>query len=71
MLADIFDNSIRIWDSRGHNHRNTYDQLRRSSHRFVQVEDESELLAEMTVHGESHPEAQSLNLRGEVFQTLR
>jgi RHS repeat-associated protein len=69
MLADVLDNPIRVWDSRGHMFRNTYDQLRRLSHRFVQTEDEQELLAEMTVYGESHPEAQSLNLHGEVFQT--
>ncbi|HEX7772644.1 MAG TPA: hypothetical protein VF435_09500, partial [Pyrinomonadaceae bacterium] len=69
MLADVFDNPIRVWDSRGHTFRNTYDQLRRLSHRFVQTEAEPELLAEMTVYGESHPDAQSLNLRGEVFQT--
>ncbi len=68
VLMDITGNPIRAWDSRGHTLRTRYDALRRPTHLFVQMENGEELLTEMTVYGESHPNTESLNLRGQVFQ---
>ena len=68
VLADIGGKPIRSWDSRGHILRSTYDELQRPTHLFVRREDNSELLAEKTVYGEKHPDAESLNLRGQVYQ---
>jgi RHS repeat-associated protein len=68
VLPDIGGKPIRRWDSRGHIRRSTYDALQRPTHLFVQREGEPELLAERTVYGEGHPNAESMNLRGKVYQ---
>ena len=68
VLADVGGKPISSWDSRGHILRSTYDELQRPTHLFVLREGEPELLAEMTVYGEGHPDAESLNLRGQVYQ---
>ncbi len=68
VLMDIAGNPIWAWDSRGHAIRKQYDVLRRPTHLFVQSENTKELLAEMTVFGETHPDAECLNLRGRVYQ---
>jgi hypothetical protein len=68
VLMDIAGNPIRAWDSRGHILRTRYDALRRPTHLFVQFQSGEEILAERTVYGEDHPQAESLNLRGRVYQ---
>ncbi|MPZ76801.1 MAG: toxin [Deltaproteobacteria bacterium] len=68
VLADIGGKPIRSWDGQGHVLRSRYDELQRQTHLFVQREDGPEFLAEMTVYGEGHPHAESLNLRGQVYQ---
>ena len=67
VLMDVAGNSIRAWDSRGHVLHTRYDVLRRSTHLFVQPEGGDERLAEMTIYGEDHPQAER-NLRGQVYQ---
>ena len=68
MLPDIGGKPIRGWDSRGHTVRTTYDQLQRPTQLFVRREGEPELLAEVTLYGERHPEAESRNLRRQLYQ---
>ncbi|MEO1396822.1 MAG: SpvB/TcaC N-terminal domain-containing protein [Cyanobacteria bacterium J06634_5] len=68
VLPDIGGKPIRSWDSRGHILRSTYDELQRPVHLFVSREGEPDLLAEKTVYGEGHPEAESRDLRGQVYQ---
>ncbi|MEO0987420.1 MAG: SpvB/TcaC N-terminal domain-containing protein [Cyanobacteria bacterium J06639_14] len=68
VLSDIAGKPIRRWDSRGQMLRSTHDALQRPTHLFVQRAGEPEWLAMMTVYGESHPDAASLNLRGQVYQ---
>ena len=67
VLPDIAGIAIRAWDSRGHRLRTRYDELRRPTHLFVQHEGEEELLAELTVYGERHTDADR-NLRGQVYR---
>jgi RHS repeat-associated protein len=56
------------WDSRSHTIRTTYDALQRPSHFFVSEASNPEVLVERIVYGEAHPNAESLNLRGQLFQ---
>ncbi|WP_275936559.1 toxin TcdB middle/N-terminal domain-containing protein, partial [Chondromyces apiculatus] len=68
MLSDVLGQPLRGWDSRGHTVRTTYDVLRRPIELWVQHGTDPEVLAERTVHGESVPNAASLNLRGRAYQ---
>ncbi len=68
-LPDVSGKTIRSWDSRGHSRRSSYDALQRPTHAFVQRNGEPELLVMRTVYGEVHPDAASLNLRGQAHQT--
>jgi len=72
MLNDITGKPIRIWDSRGHQFRSQYDQLRRPIKQFVSgsnpVHSDSrtlnrELLIEKIAYGEAVSNALMLNLR--------
>jgi RHS repeat-associated protein len=77
MLNDGLGKSIRSWDSRGHNFRTAYDQLRRPTGQFVLGTDPlnsdprtttSEVLVATTTYGESQPTPETLNLRTRVYQ---
>jgi RHS repeat-associated protein len=68
MLNNVAGNPIRKWDSRGHQIRYVYDELQRQTHLFVAQEDGDEILAERTVYGELHPNAEELNLREKIYQ---
>lgn len=68
MLPNVVGNPIRAWDSRGFARRLVYDALQRPTHLFVQPDGAAEILAERTVYGETHPDADALNLRGQVYQ---
>ncbi len=77
MLNDCTGKSIRSWDSRGHNFRNTYDELRRPTGLFVQGTDKAnsdprtlatEMQYERVTYGEGEPNDQALNLRTRVFE---
>ena len=68
-LPDIGGKPVRHWDSRGTVFRPAYDELQRQTHLYVRRGDEPEWLAELTVYGEQHPDAESLNLRGQVYRS--
>ena len=67
-LPDSGNKPIRHWDSRGHGQRLTYDALQRPTQVFLQPQGEVEILVEKTVYGETHPEAEIRNLRGQIYQ---
>jgi RHS repeat-associated protein len=68
MLNNAAGKPIRRWDSRDHTVRITYDALQRPMQMFVREGTNSDVLAERSVYGEAHPEAESLNLRGKLYQ---
>ena len=67
-LSNVVGNPLRAWDSRGHQFRTTCDALQRPTHLFVKREDGAEALVERTVFGEAHPDAEVLNLSGQLYQ---
>jgi RHS repeat-associated protein len=67
-LGNVAGNPVRRWDSRGFQRRLEYDELQRPTHLWVQDANAVEWLAERTLYGELHPEAQALNMRGHVYQ---
>jgi RHS repeat-associated protein len=77
MLHDVMGQSIRAWDSRGHNFRMEYDGLRRPTGLYVQGTDPAnsdprtmtpaEVLFQRIEYGEGQPDI--LNLRTRVFRT--
>lgn len=67
-LNNIFGNPMRGWNSRGFITRLTYDELQRPTHLFVRQGGGPEILTEITLYGESYPDAERLNLRGQVYQ---
>ncbi|VVQ21613.1 SpvB/TcaC N-terminal domain-containing protein [Pseudomonas fluorescens] len=76
-LDDVTGKTIRAWDSRGHNHRNEYDALRRLTGLFVQgtdtVNSDPRTLTEVQYHqivyGEGQPDDAMLNLRTRAYST--
>jgi hypothetical protein len=75
MLTDVLGKPIRAWDSRGHNFRTKYDDLRRPTDSCVFGEDPTnsdprtrakEILLEQTVYGEG--QVASLNLNTRVYK---
>ena len=76
-LADVTGKTIRTWDIRGHNFRNTYDPLRRPLDSFVlgaiaALSDPrttaGEILYDQVEYGEGQPGDQALNLRTRIFR---
>ncbi len=67
MLNDVTGKPIYAWDSRGHQFRTTYDQLRRPTESYL-IENVGSVLVEQTVYGETRPNAEANNLRGQVVQ---
>jgi RHS repeat-associated protein len=77
MLNDVMGKPIRAWDSRGHNFRTKYDELRRPTEQYVQgtnvdnsdprTTGAAETLFQKTEYGEGQPD--NLNLRIRVFRT--
>lgn len=77
MLNDVLKKTIRGWDSRGHNARNEFDELRRPLNSFVLGTDAvnsdprttaGEVTFEQIVYGEGQVNDQALNLRTRIFQ---
>jgi RHS repeat-associated protein len=77
MLSDVLGKNVRLWDSRGHNFRIAYDQLRRPTSQYVLGTDTvncdprtttAEVLVATTTYGESQPTPQTLNLRTQIYQ---
>lgn len=67
MLNDVTGNPIRAWDSRGHTFRIAYDQLRRPIESYLS-EGAEPVLVGQTVYGETQPNPEVNNLRGQVVQ---
>ncbi|HTN87933.1 MAG TPA: SpvB/TcaC N-terminal domain-containing protein [Sorangium sp.] len=67
-LAGATGQRLRAWNGRGFVYRSSYDVLRRPTHEHVQFGSGSERLARRYVHGEAHPQATALNLRGRAYQ---
>ena len=68
ILNDVTRNPIRAWDSRGHQFRTAYDQLRRPVESYMSEGAGSELLVERIVYGESRSDPETNNLRGQVVE---
>jgi RHS repeat-associated protein len=74
LLSDISGKPIRSWDARGQRQRPVYDELQRPTHMFVSpINDplndiQNEILTDLTLYGENHPDAENLNLRGAAYQ---
>jgi RHS repeat-associated protein len=62
-LLDVTEKPIRSWNERGFALRHRFDALRRPTHAFVRQDAGPEILAERTLYGEAHPEAEARNLR--------
>jgi YD repeat-containing protein len=78
MLNDVMGNPIRAWDSRGHQFKTEYDQLRRPLQQFVRgtgnTESDprtlnSEVLFAKIEYGEGQTNDTALNLRTRVFRS--
>lgn len=67
MLNDATGKPLYIWDSRGHQSRNTYDSRRRLTGSFLS-EGAAEWLVGRAVYGETQPDPEAHNLRDKVFQ---
>ncbi|MCP4402897.1 MAG: hypothetical protein GY801_37045, partial [bacterium] len=68
ILNDVAGKPIYGWDSRGHQTRNTYDELQRPTGLYVSANGNPEVLAEKTVYGETLPNPEQSNHRGRVYQ---
>jgi RHS repeat-associated protein len=73
-LYDVAGNPLRSWDSRGHAFRAEFDPLRRPVRSLVAGIDPAkpakEFLTERILYGEQHPDAEDLNLSGQVYLNL-
>ena len=67
-LNDVAGKPIRAWDSRSHQFRTVYDPLRRPIESYMRDGAGPELLVGRTVYGETGPDPETRNLRGEVVQ---
>jgi len=70
MLNDVAGQPIRAWDSRDHQFRSTYDQLRRPTESFLLTGAGPELLIGRTFYGETQPNPEARNLRGKAVQNF-
>ena len=73
MLVDVAGNLIRTWDSRDHEFRSEYDELRRPVRQWVRPTGpnsnlQAEVLFETTEYGEGQQNAAALNLRTRIFR---
>jgi RHS repeat-associated protein len=68
MLGDVAGKPLYAWDSRDHQFRTTYDQLRRPVETFLREGVGPARLIGHTVYGESRPNPEANNLRGKVVQ---
>jgi RHS repeat-associated protein len=68
ILKDVAGKPLYVWDSRGQQFRNAYDQLRRPTDSFLREGAGAEMLVGRTVYGEGTPNPEANNLRGRVFK---
>jgi len=70
MLNDVTGKPIRAWDSRNHQFRTVYDQLRRPTESYMSEGAGQELLVGRTVYGEAQSDPEAKNLRGKAYQAF-
>jgi RHS repeat-associated protein len=68
VLNEVTGKPIRLWDSRDHQIRHTYDALRRPTGLLVRTGSGPEKQAERITYGEGQANDQAFNLRGQIFQ---
>jgi RHS repeat-associated protein len=68
MLNDVAGNPIHAWNSRECGFRTAYDPLRRPIESYMRESAGTELLVRRTVYGETRPNPETKNLRGQVVQ---
>jgi hypothetical protein len=66
MLNDVAGKPLYGWDSRNHQFRTSYDPLRRPIESYLQEGAGAELVVGRTVYGETRPNPETNNLRGQV-----
>ncbi|MCX6543100.1 MAG: toxin [Acidobacteria bacterium] len=69
-LNDVAAKPLCAWDSRNHRLRTSYDPLRRPTGSFLQEGSAAELLVGRTTYGETRPNPEVANLRGQVVEIL-
>jgi RHS repeat-associated protein len=73
MLADAGGATLRAWDSRDHELRHVYDELRRPRQLFVKTVGGAEALVEQVIYGESYGQSPAdgaaLNLLTRIYQS--
>jgi len=71
MLNDIAGKPLYAWDSRQHRFHSEYDQLRRPTLSFLREGGAGpEILVGRTVYGETRPNPETNNLRGQAIQVF-
>lgn len=68
MLANVLNNPVQLWDSRGQAFRNVYDALQRPVENYVKQGNDPGKLVTFTIYGESINTPEINNLRGQVYQ---
>jgi RHS repeat-associated protein len=71
MLNDVAGKPLYAWDSRDHQFRTAYDQLRRPTDSFLSESGGTAMRVGQTVYGETHPGypvPETKNLRGKVVE---
>jgi len=67
-LLNAAGNPVITWNDRGEMTRTVYDAGRRPTHVYVQRGDGDPVLMERFIYGEAHPNAETLNLRGQIYR---
>lgn len=68
MLNDVAGKPLYAWDSRNHRFRTAYDPLRRPIESYLREGVGAELVVGRTVYGETRPNPETNNLRGQLVQ---
>jgi RHS repeat-associated protein len=68
ILSDVAGKPLYAWDSRDHQFRTEYDELRRPNDSFLRASGEPAILVGRTVYGESQPHPEAKNQRGKPVQ---
>jgi RHS repeat-associated protein len=68
VLNDVAGKRLYAWTSRGDRVRHSYDAARRLTHVFLSSGGSAELLVERRVYGDTQPEPEVKNLRGQLVQ---
>jgi RHS repeat-associated protein len=68
LINDVAGQPMRAWDSRAHQFRSTYDQLRRPAETFLRDGSGPEQLIARVVYGEGQVDPEAKNQRGKPIQ---